>query len=222
MSTHDQVEALKRAVAAVTRVEFRSTWQRWLETFDYGPLGGFRQGAAGVHVNTPDPAAPKRARALLDRLMTPAQREEYRNTGRFTETVRGVRYRLGGRIEVLGDADEVVERWCTYPVGLCLEDVYIAQLLHLRSSPEALRTQAHVRAPAGFRNADARLQFLLHRNIHPPISVGDRELWQLLVQAATRSSSPFTNRKRDIGSRKAILEIRVASDLREPLGGVIR
>jgi hypothetical protein len=110
MSAHDQVEALKRAVAAITRAQFR--------------------------VHTPDPAVRERARTLLNRLITAAQREDYRYTGRFIETVGGVRYRLGRAIEVLGDAGEVVETWCTYPVGLCIEDVLIAQLLHLRSSPE--------------------------------------------------------------------------------------
>jgi len=137
-----------------------------------------------LRVNAPVLAARERARALLDRLLTPAQREEYRSTGRFTETVGEVLYRLGGNIEVLGDAGEVVERWCTYPVGLCIEDVYIAQLLHLRSSPEVLRRLANVvaraRVPPGSPNPDAGVQFLLRRNIRPPISVGDRELWHLL------------------------------------------
>jgi hypothetical protein len=167
MSAHDQVEALKRAVAAIVgRLPHHQTaGQRWPEMFG-ARLGAVHQGAFRVHYNPPDPAARERARGLLDRILTPSQREEYRNTGRFTETVGGVRYRLGRGIEVLSDADEVVEAWCTYPLGLCVEDILIAQLLHLRCSPEALRRQAHVRAALVSRNAYATHRFPLRPSPH--------------------------------------------------------
>lgn len=119
----------------------------------------------------PVSAAVTRARGLLRRLLSPQQWREFENEGRITERIGSKEYvvRPGRMIEVraargiaearrpLWRAGEegppmprLVERWCVNPAAvdgdarLLPEDMAIAQLLHLRADPKALRRTANV------------------------------------------------------------------------------
>lgn len=112
----------------------------------------------------PDPAAVTRARGLLRRLLSADQWREFEREGRITERIgdRHFVIRPGGMIEVQTPRPTIrghayggsrIERWCVNPdavdgdARLPPEDMAIAQLLHLRADPTALRNMANVFRP---------------------------------------------------------------------------
>ncbi len=103
----------------------------------------------GSVVIVDDPEPHERARALLKRLLTPAQWAAFEACGIVTERIRGAEYTLGsGQIGVRRPTwfgKQRWERWCVNPEpGLPFEDCLIAQLLHLRADPAKLRKMANV------------------------------------------------------------------------------
>ena len=97
-------------------------------------------------------AARSRARALLRRLLTPAQWQEFEHSECVAEEIEGRTYRL--HLNGIFEASRPrggIERWCVVPHPytdgndyLPPEDALIGKLLHLRASPAKLRAQANV------------------------------------------------------------------------------
>lgn len=120
-----------------------------------------------------------RAEVLLDRLLSPEQREARRRYGSFVETIAGTHYRInsqpGGGVDVLaGGAGEFLEHWCVYAAGhgCPAADHTITLLLMLRGDPAALRREANVSVP--HRAPERRI-----RDLRVPVT-----LWQRLVRSA--------------------------------------
>ncbi|HLS85784.1 MAG TPA: hypothetical protein VK043_05760 [Burkholderiales bacterium] len=100
----------------------------------------------------PDRHAYRRARTLLRRHLSPAQRREYERYGAFTVVgPSGRRYRIGYgaciNIEVLSRAGTVEYRLCAGPSGVPIPAVMLAQKLMLEAQ-EAAFLQIAIKHPA--------------------------------------------------------------------------
>lgn len=93
----------------------------------------------------------ERARGLLKSLLRPEQWAEFQRTRKFTERIGEDEFEVtpGGMIS--RRRGTLAERWCINPDPYAdkndympVEDMAIAQLLHLRAGPEKLRAQANV------------------------------------------------------------------------------
>ncbi len=96
-------------------------------------------------------AAKERARILLKSVLTPSQWREYEEQGTITiSSQSGRRYRLDNRtivrnISRLDENDQVVELLCCHPTeDLPVEDVLVAQKLHLECAEESFRRTANI------------------------------------------------------------------------------
>lgn len=95
--------------------------------------------------------ATERARALLKSVLTLDQWREYEQHGTITiSSQSGVRYRLDKRSRVrnitrLGPGGNKVELLCCHPLeDLPIEDVLLAQKLHLECAEESFRKTANI------------------------------------------------------------------------------
>lgn len=85
-----------------------------------------------------DCRARRKSLALLLRLMSPEQRQQFRQSGSFYVVggSTGVLYRIRSgkiaNIDVLRDESRVKWRLCAHPKGVPMYDVMAAQLLHLQ------------------------------------------------------------------------------------------
>jgi hypothetical protein len=85
-----------------------------------------------------DCRARRKSLALLLRLMSPQQRQQFRQSGSFyvvggsSGTLYRIRSGKIANIDVLRDESKVKWRLCAHPRGVPLYDVMAAQLLHLQ------------------------------------------------------------------------------------------
>lgn len=125
---------------------YRRVREHALETFRNSELGGFED----MHRER---RAKRRSLSLLMRLLSPQQRQEFRQFGHFHVAggASGNRYRIRpgtfANIDVLYASGRVKHRLCAHPAGdVPVYDVMAAQMLHLQdplSEPRFLR-QANV------------------------------------------------------------------------------
>lgn len=125
---------------------YRRVREHALETFRNSELGGFED----IHRER---RAKRRSLSLLMRLLSPQQRQEFRQFGHFHVNggASGNRYRIRpgtfANIDVLYPSGRVKHRLCAHPAGdVPVYDVMAAQMLHLQdpqSEPRFLR-QANV------------------------------------------------------------------------------
>lgn len=111
---------------------YRRVREHALETFRNSELGGFED----IHRER---RAKRRSLSLLMRLLTPQQRQEFRQFGHFhvDGAASGNRYRIRpgtfANIDVLYPSGRVKHRLCAHPAGdVPVYDVMAAQLLHLQ------------------------------------------------------------------------------------------
>lgn len=103
------------------------------------------------------PSARERARALLKRALSPSEWAEFERTCTITvNSQQGRRYKLHGdmgrsrNVRRYSDSDQLVEILCAHPVDslIPIEDVLLAQKLHLECNEEEFRRIANITDPA--------------------------------------------------------------------------
>jgi len=106
----------------------------------------------------PDPAAEAKARALLERALTPEQRRDlvaghcfYVKGQRYTYRIREGH---SGNVDALDPSGYVVSRYCAHPLGrVPVSDVMLAQKLWIETDENMFLNEA---APYRLRNIDER------------------------------------------------------------------
>jgi hypothetical protein len=95
----------------------------------------------------PNPAASARARALLERALTPQQREDLCARGCFYVKGKRFTYRIreghSGNVDALDSTQRVIARFCAHPIGrVPVYDVMLAQKLWIETDENMFLREA--------------------------------------------------------------------------------